>query len=270
MSKCRILWAAALVLLVLLSACVGADPAAEPSSGMESTVPNTGGTEVTELVLATLNIKHGAEGLEKVAEAIREVSPDIIGLQEVDVGCKRSGYANEPALLARLAGYEHYAFAKATTLGFGEYGTALLSRYPIESFEVIPLDSGSGEARSLGHAVIDVGGLKLHVFVTHLSFEDRTVRIAQMQTIGALLKQFDHYALLGDLNSFDLADIRYLDADYYVNRPDRRYGTFRRFRDAAPDNIVVSGGFTERSSGTLDADCSDHNLLYAVFSIDEN
>lgn len=261
------LCASALALLVLLCACAGRDPAPKSSDAAGSAVS---GHEGGELLLATLNIKHGAEGLKKVAEAIRAVSPDIIGLEEVDVGCARSGFLDEPALLASLAGYEHYAFAKATTLGSGEYGTALLSRYPIERFEVIPLDSGSGEARSVGHAVIDVGGLKLHVLVTHLSFEDRSLRLAQMQTIGEMLKQLDSYAVLGDFNSFDLADITNLGGAYYVNRTDRRYTTFRRFQNAAPDNIVVSGGFTELSSGILESDCSDHNLLYAVFSFGEN
>ena len=32
----------------------------------------------TDMVIANLNIKHGADGLDKVAGAIREVSPDII------------------------------------------------------------------------------------------------------------------------------------------------------------------------------------------------
>ena len=217
-----------------------------------------------EFVLATLNIKHGAEGLETVAEAIREISPDIIGLEEVDVFCERSGYMDEPAELAQLAGYPYYAFSKAISLGDGEYGTAILSRYPIESFEVIPLESGNGESRSVGHALISVDGLKLDTFVTHLSYEKRSLRIEQMETIAELVKDCDHYIVLGDFNSFDLEDIIYLGCSYYVNRPDRRYTTFRRW-DAALDNIAVSEAFTELSSGLSDRECSDHKLLYAVF-----
>ncbi len=285
-----------MALICLLAACAGNDPAPGSSSGSGSSgVPagtsvseSSGGTAAesvtagdesplsesssqstvsTEIVLATLNIKHGAEGLETVAEAIREISPDIIGLEEVDVNCERSGYADEPAELAELAGFPYYAFAKAIPLGDGEYGTAILSRYPIESFEVIPLASGNGEDRSLGHAVIFKEGIKLDVFVTHLSFEDRQVRIAQMKTIAGILKGCSRYILLGDLNSFNIEDINYLDAAYYVSRPDRRYGTFRRF-DFSPDNIVVSEGFSELSSGVSDRECSDHKLLYASFWLD--
>ena len=220
----------------------------------------------TELVLVTLNIKHGAEGLDKVAAAIREISPDIVGLQEVDVFCERSGYVNEPEELARLAGYPYYAFAKAIPLGSGDYGTALLSRYPIEIFEVIPLDSGSGEPRALGHGIVHVEGIELDVFVTHLSFEDRNVRIEQMKTIAGMLKNCSRYIILADLNSFTIEDISYLEAAYYVNSPARRYPTFS-YRDSSPDNIVVSEGFTELSSGVSAAKCSDHKLLYASFRL---
>ena len=217
---------------------------------------------VIDITLVSLNIKHGAEGLEKIADAIRELSPDIVGLQEVDVFCERSG-AEE---LARLAGYPYHAFAKAIPLGSGEYGTAILSRFPIESFEVAPLESGNGEPRAVGHAVIDAEGIRLDVFVTHLSFEDRSVRIRQMQTIGGMLKACSRYILLGDLNSFVIEDVSYLDAAYCVNRPERRYQTFR-YRESSPDNIVVSEGFTELTSGTSAAECSDHKLLYASFRL---
>ena len=273
--KTRIFCAAALALLLLLSACGKNAPATEKTSAPGTSSGNgsatqgstdTAGPDSTELMLASLNIKHGAEGLEKIAEAIREISPDIIGLQEVDVNGERSGNVDEPAELARLAGYSYYAFAKAIPLGAGEYGTAILSRYPIESFEVIPLDSGNGEDRSLGHAVISVDGLKLDAFVTHLSFEDRSVRIKQMKTIAKLLKGCGRYVLMADLNSFNIEDINYLEAAYYINREDRRYGTFRRF-GSSPDNIVVSEGFTELSSGVSDAECSDHKLLYARFQL---
>ena len=246
------------------SGAASSEQGAEVSgSGTKNTDPDV---TVSEMMLANLNIKHGAEGLDRVAEAILEISPDIIGLEEVDVNCERSGYVDEPAELARLAGYPYYAFAKAINLGDGEYGTAILSRYPIESFEVIPLDSGNGEARVLGHAVISVGDMELHAFVTHLSYQDRWLRIGQMESIASQLSTCDHYVLMGDFNCFDLEDIVYLGGAYYVNRPDRRFTTFPRY-DMAIDNIVVSGDFTEILGDVLDTECSDHKMIYAKFHI---
>ena len=238
-------------------------PAAAEQTTEESTTAAPGPLSM-EITLATLNIKHGAEGLDTIAAAIREVSPDIIGLQEVDVFCERSGYVDEVEELARLAGYPYRAFARAIPLGSGEYGTAILSRFPIESFEVTPLESGNGENRALGHAVIDAEGIRLDVFVTHLSFEDRNVRIGQMKTIAKMLKKCSRYVILADLNSFVIDDISYLEAAYCVNSPERRYQTFQ-YRNSSPDNIVVSEGFTELSSGVSDAKCSDHKFLYASF-----
>lgn len=223
----------------------------------------------TDMVITNLNIKHGAEGLDKVASAIREVSPDIMGLEEVDVNCSRSGCVDEPAELSRLTGLPYHAFSKAISLGNGEYGTAILSRYPIVSYETVKFDSGRNEGRSVGHAVINVEGLLFDVFVTHLSFEDRDVRKDQMKTIAAILAQCERYVLTGDLNCFDLEDISYLGAAYCVNRPDRRYGTFYRYSSFFPDNIAVSGEFTELSSGMSDTECSDHRLLYAKFRFTE-
>ena len=223
----------------------------------------------TDMVIANLNIKHGSEGLDKVAGAIREVSPDIIGLEEVDVNCSRSGCVDEPAELSRLTGLPYHAFSKAISLGDGEYGTAILSRYPIVSYETVKLDSGRNEGRSVGHAVVNIEGLLFDVFVTHLSYEDRDVRKGQMKTIAAMLAQCERYVLTGDLNCFDLEDISYLGAAYCVNRPDRRYGTFYRYSSFFPDNIAVSGEFTELSSGMSDTECSDHRLLYAKFRFTE-
>ncbi len=251
------------LILSLLCGCSKNESSSENTTEEEKRA----GRDVSiDIVLATFNIKHGAEGLDKIAEAIMEVSPDIIGLQEVDVNCDRSGNIDEPAELARLAGYPYYAFAKAIPLYDGEYGTAILSRYPIESFEVIPLHVKKGEDRSVGHAVISVNGLELNAFVTHLSYDSRSVRISQMETISELMGSSYHYALMGDLNSFDLEDITYLGGDYYVNRPDRSYTTFRRF-SLSIDNIVVSKSFTELSSDIMDTECSDHVLLYGTFHL---
>src|SRR2546428_14004277 len=53
--------------------------------------------------LATFNIKHAElRGLAPLAEVLREARTDIAGLQEVDVGCLRSGCADQPPSWERL------------------------------------------------------------------------------------------------------------------------------------------------------------------------
>ncbi len=216
----------------------------------------------TELKLASFNIKHCAEGLDHVAAVIRAADADIIGLQEVDVNCDRSGGEDQPKRLAEAAGYPYYRFIHAIDLGKGEYGTAILSRYPILEFSVTPLKTDGFEGRALGEAVIEVPGNRLHVFCTHLSFEDRKVRQEQMKFLAERLKKRSDYALLADLNAFQIEDITLLEAAYYVSRADRLYESFRR-AGVSPDNIVLSGAFTELDSGLIAESFSDHKLLWA-------
>lgn len=98
---------------------------------------------VEPLRLVSYNVQH-CLGKDKhvdcarTAAAIMKENPDFVGLQELDVNVKRSGLVDEPAELARLAGY-HATFAKAIDCGGGEYGVAVLSREKPLSVRRIPL-----------------------------------------------------------------------------------------------------------------------------------
>ena len=53
--------------------------------------------------VATFNIKHAElGGIGAVADVIRASRAQIVGLQEVDVGCNRSGCVDQAVELARL------------------------------------------------------------------------------------------------------------------------------------------------------------------------
>jgi len=89
-----------------------------------------------QLRVLTYNILHGAGpdkklDLGRTAEVIRRLSPDLVALQEVDNGTKRSGGVDEAAELGGLTGM-HTAFGKAMDFDGGQYGDAVLSRFPIE------------------------------------------------------------------------------------------------------------------------------------------
>jgi len=90
---------------------------------------------VTVRVL-TYNIHHG-EGmdgqidLERIAAVIRETEADLVALQEVDRGVERTSRADQPGHLGELAGM-HAVFEKNIAYQGGEYGNAVLSRFPVE------------------------------------------------------------------------------------------------------------------------------------------
>ena len=112
-----------------------------------SVKPQTPGT----LRVLTYNIHHG-EAMDKkfdyqrLAKVINDLSPDIVALQEVDVGTERAGGVDQAALLGKLCRM-HHAFGPAMPYQGGQYGEAILSRFPIEKVLVHPLPYDSSRSR---------------------------------------------------------------------------------------------------------------------------
>ena len=158
----------------------------------------------TPLRVMTFNIKSGLYGLEKVAQVIEEAEPDVVALQEVDIGAMRSGQVDQPAQLAAATGLVHRMYFQATTKSHGAYGVALLSRFPLEerSQYRLPVPHG-GEPRTLGHVVAQIGEQEVSLYVTHLTsmpFRDET-RAAQTETISRILAADPRpKVLMGDFN----------------------------------------------------------------------
>jgi crotonobetainyl-CoA:carnitine CoA-transferase CaiB-like acyl-CoA transferase len=92
--------------------------------------------EAPRLRAASWNMRAArSASLDAVAEVIAQIDPDVIALQEVDVGVLRTGRVDQPALLAQRLGY-HHAFAASIEYQGGVYGLAVLSRVPFR-FESI-------------------------------------------------------------------------------------------------------------------------------------
>lgn len=175
-----------LVLAALLSACAGAGRGA------------SGGREVTVLVYNIHAGKDagGGENLPRVAELVRTTGADLVLLQEVDRNTQRSGPTDQPAALARLTGYS-VAFGR--TIGFqgGDYGIALLSRWPIQRDTLIHLavtappggTTEGREQRGVLLAVVGAPGGPLAVLNTHLDASGRDVW--RVQEIAGVLQVAD-------------------------------------------------------------------------------
>ncbi|MFI4874737.1 MAG: endonuclease/exonuclease/phosphatase family protein, partial [Blastopirellula sp. JB062] len=102
-----------------------------------------GVTAVEPLRILSYNIHH-AEGLDdkldlpRIAEVIKSVSPDFVFLQEVDRRVLRSGQVDQATELGKLTGL-HSAFGGNIRLGAGDYGNAILSRFPLRELKNHPL-----------------------------------------------------------------------------------------------------------------------------------
>jgi endonuclease/exonuclease/phosphatase family metal-dependent hydrolase len=117
----------------------------------------------------------GVDNLERLSELIRSTNADIVLLQEVDNGTKRSGNVNQPALLAERTGL-HAAFGSALDYDGGKYGIAILSRWPIlvDTLIHLPVDppqeraGGSHEPRGALRVIVKSPYGRLAVINTHL------------------------------------------------------------------------------------------------------
>jgi endonuclease/exonuclease/phosphatase family metal-dependent hydrolase len=182
----------------------------------------------------TFNIESGARGLEGVAEVIRTAHPDIVALQEVDLGSRRAGGLDQTAVLAERAGLPYHAHFRTTDLYGGAYGIALLSRFPLEALAQYPLPVPSGaEPRTVAHAVMRVSGREVSVYLTHLIRRpfNSEARMRQSALIAEMIAKDPRPKLLmGDLN----------------DDPDSR--TVRLLRRGLTDVVAASG---QGSEGTF-------------------
>lgn len=217
-----------------------------------------------KLRVVSYNIRNGHDvrhDMSLLAADILSVGADIVGLQEVDMRTSRAGGRDTLAELARALGWQHSRFCRAIDFAGGEYGTAILSKYPISSFEVIPLPcQGAREKRSVGHAVLDADGERVDFFNTHLSVESSALRAPQFDLLADLTAQYPAWVLTGDFNTADLSCFDGFEGASLANPG--KYATFPASGEGI-DNIVCSAPWRITDTGTLQNHHSDHLLLWA-------
>ena len=239
---------------------------------------------VLKLKVGSFNIANGSKvshNLKKIADDIKELDLDIVGLQEVDRHASRSQFLDTMKRLSDLTGYKYYYFSKAINIGGdvaqfgheGEYGTGILSKYPITFEETTQLASGGYEQRVLGHAVVQVEDAEVHFFNAHLTYNTLAVRKAQMEKIEELAWEYDYCLITGDFNVEALSEFEVLESFTGVNNEENPMVTFPGWQaDPWPtgciDNIMYSNGFTLLESGVQnDRTHSDHYMLWAEFEV---
>lgn len=139
--------------------------------------------------------------LQRIADVINHEHPDLVGLQEVDRGVKRTEGIDEIAELARMTKME-YAFAHNLDYQGGQYGVAILSRYPILKTDHRMYEN-KREAERRGMLRIEVKQAKqVFSFVTtHLDYQYEDGRVFEAKQLLDFLKsQPGPLILVGDFN----------------------------------------------------------------------
>lgn len=156
--------------------------------------------------MVSYNIKHGLGNdgklnLERTAEVLKKLKPDLVGLQEVDENTGRCGDVNQAKRLGELLGMKP-AFGPFMDFDGGRYGLAILSRYPIRNVEVVRLPRGNEPRVALAVEIELPNQARATIINLHFDWvKDDKFRYAQASELAEFLTELKNpYVLLGDFN----------------------------------------------------------------------
>ncbi|MGI6657232.1 MAG: endonuclease/exonuclease/phosphatase family protein [Desulfobulbus sp.] len=137
----------------------------------------------------------------KILDFIREVSPDVMGLVEIDDGSFRTGQRSQAEMIADQLGYHYVIETKYGSSSLAHripllktQGNAVFTREPIISHRFHYFDEG------VKRLIIQVCTERLTVFLVHLSLTYRN-RQYQLERLYRLIRRVDRAMILaGDFN----------------------------------------------------------------------
>lgn len=155
----------------------------------------------------TWNI-HGAHGrnprfnLERVIALIKCHDPDVIALQEIDSRRPRGAGIIDPFEMLQKALGSHGVGAKTIATADGEYGQALISRWPIQNAEIHDISYQEREPRRVIRCDVASPVGNIRVIATHLGLSIGE-RHGQARALLALIgTTTDTTVVLGDFNDW--------------------------------------------------------------------
>lgn len=220
------------------------------------------------------NIKSGrAGGLDRLLSAIKGSQAEVILLQEVDNQRRSTGSVDQAAWFASRLGGWNSAFGRNVTFGDGLYGTAVVSKFPIVSSVNTPLPNiGRAQPRGLLHVVINVSGVEVSIYSTHLDNTSNEIRARQGATIASILARDPRPKIIGgDMNagisSPPLRAMSGVVTDTWGKVGSGGGGTFFG-RGARIDYLLYGGpGLTPLAADVIPTNASDHRPVRARYEL---
>jgi endonuclease/exonuclease/phosphatase family metal-dependent hydrolase len=172
--------------LVLMSACA------------PQTTPQTSPTREIRVLVFNIHAGKDAAGqsnLEGVADLARSVSADLVLVQEVDRGTKRSGGVDQLQVIGARSGFAP-AFGRSLDYDGGQYGIAAFSRAGVvaeftEGLPVQPSQARAGGSHEPRAALVVVARTplgNLTALNTHLdASRDETYRLQEVEHVLTLV-----------------------------------------------------------------------------------
>ena len=193
-------------------------------------------TDKSSLLVMTYNIQQandesGERSYERQLALIRKVSPDILALQESDstrISLNNDDYVR---YYAGKLGYYSYYGPKTVT---GTYGTALLSKFPLQDAHTVFSYSDQDEIGTTV-AEIEVDGRRFTIYDVHPDGSD-TAKLVFAQTLLEQSKDQPYVIALGDYNLRDYEQAYKLIDSVYTNAWTSVYPS-----EISPDGVDMSG-----------------------------
>lgn len=234
--------------------------------------------------LLTYNIHKGIGGrdrlyrLERVLEVIEAENPDLVLLQEVDSGVRRSRFHDQPVLFVEQLAAHTGLFQLNVALKDGGYGNLLLSRWPIPWHRTLDLRMSVKKPRAAQIARVQSPEGDLVVINYHLGLAE----IERRWQVQKLLSDPDLLALrglptiiAGDTNDWrnQLEPKVYGPAGFdHVTRPPSKFRSFPAYMAMGSlDKAFVRGPIEVRAArlvkSQLTREASDHLPLVVDFHL---
>lgn len=252
----------------------------------------------SELSILSLNIMHGrargraslplayskkalGRSIGRVAAVVRAANADVVALQEVDGPSFVNGYTDQVAVIADLAGYTYRAFAPHTMIrsrgrNIHVAGTAVLSRYPISSFQGSHFPVNPSRRFRKGYVAADINlpnGNIVTVVSAHFSLMDspeKRIRLRESRYLAERLQPRTHPIIIaGDFNCGHREEwtISHLATALGLHAPDPRLVLPKTFPSWKPlqriDWILPSLDLTVLEEKVVSHRASDHAAVFA-------
>ncbi len=174
---------------------------------------------VRKIKILTVNMHKGFNAfnrrftLHELRDALREINPDVVFLQEV-LGEHRQFATRYTDLWPEQSQYEFladqvwsaHAYGRNAVYPHGHHGNALLSRFPIDRWHNHDISLSGIEKRGLLYCHLDLGEQKLHAICVHLSLREshRLIQLKRLSKLVNSLPADEPVVVAGDFNDWRL------------------------------------------------------------------
>lgn len=221
-------WAGSALLLVLFLGTSGSAFLTTRTAVFE---PREDGVVVMTYNIQGANDDFGERSVEEQLALIRQVGPDILALQESDTARISLNNNDFVRYFAGKLGY--YSYFGPTTIT-GSYGTAILSRFPLEDTRSVFTFSDQDEVGT-AEAEVEIGGKNFTIYNVHPDGSD-TAMLVFAESLLERSAEKPNVIALGDYNLRDYEEAYQLIDAVFTNAWVSNYPS-----EIGPDGVDMSG-----------------------------